>query len=275
MKTTPLNAVQTRALNTVRSVGRAAIDTRDDVRGLRWTFTRTLYGTFTGRCERDMLVRQLYHIGNKSLVFVAVTLGFLGMVLVFQTCLQVNKITGDLSQIGSDWVRILVHEFGPTLTAMMMATRVGAGIAAELGSMQVTEQVDALRMCGVDPIDYLVVPRFLAHIIMSVVISIFAVVVAMAVGTLTAYLSFHVNPRTFFDIEKVQSGDVILGLLKCMAYGAAIPVVSSYCGLGARGGSQGVGAATTRAVIGSSFAVLVLDFFLSGLGYRFLQHNGS
>jgi phospholipid/cholesterol/gamma-HCH transport system permease protein len=141
--------------------------------------------------------------------------------------------------------------------------------------MTVTEQVDALRMCGVDPIDYLVVPRFLAHIIMSVVISIFAVVVAMAVGTLTAYLSFHVNPRTFFVIDKVQSGDVILGLLKCMAYGAAIPVVSSYCGLGARGGSQGVGAATTRAVIGSSFAVLVLDFFLSGLGYRFLQHNGS
>jgi phospholipid/cholesterol/gamma-HCH transport system permease protein len=71
----------------------------------------------------------------------------------------------------------------------------------------------------------------------------------------------------------VQSGDVILGLIKCVCYGAAIPVVSSYCGLSARGGSQGVGAATTRAVIGSSFAVLLLDFVLSGLGYRFLQHN--
>jgi phospholipid/cholesterol/gamma-HCH transport system permease protein len=195
------------------------------------------------------------------------------MVLVFQTCLQVNKITGDLSQIGSDWVRILVHEFGPTLTAMMMATRVGAGIAAELGSMTVTEQVDALRMCGVDPVDYLVVPRFIAHILMSIVITVFAVVVAMAVGTMTASISFHVNPRLFLDLEKVQSGDVILGLMKCVAYGSAIPVVSSYCGLSARGGSQGVGAATTRAVIGSSFAVLLLDFVLSGLGYRFLQHN--
>jgi len=275
MKNAPLNAAQNRALDAVRGVGRAALDTTADVRGLRWLLMRTLYGTFKGRCERQMLVRQLYHIGNKSLVFVAVTLGFLGMVLVFQTCLQVNKITGDLSQIGSDWVRILVHEFGPTLTAMMMATRVGAGIAAELGSMTVTEQVDALRMCGVDPVDYLVVPRFLAHIMMSVVITIFAVVVAMAVGTLTAWLSFHVNPRTFFDIEKVQWGDGALGLMKCVAYGSAIPVVSSFCGLGARGGSQGVGSATTRAVIGSSFAVLVLDFMLSGFGYRFLQHNGS
>jgi phospholipid/cholesterol/gamma-HCH transport system permease protein len=239
--------------------------------------TKTFFGAlawlFRGKRTPGAVLTQLYQIGNRSLLFVCVTLGFLGMVLVFQTCLQVNKITGDLSQIGSDWVRILIHEFGPTLTAMMLATRVGAGIAAEIGSMTVTEQVDALRMCGVDPVDYLVVPRFIAHIIMSIVISVFAVCVAMAVGTLTAQLSFHVNPRTFFILDKVQSGDVILGLMKCIAYGAAIPVVSSYCGLSARGGSQGVGAATTRAVIGSSFAVLLLDFILSGLGYRFLQHS--
>jgi phospholipid/cholesterol/gamma-HCH transport system permease protein len=181
-----LTQAQSRALESVRGVGRAGIGAAEDARGLRWLFARTLYGTIAGKCERAMLVRQLYHIGNKSLIFVAVTLGFLGMVLVFQTCLQVNQVTGDLSQIGSDWVRILVHEFGPTLTAMMMATRVGAGIAAELGSMTVTEQVDALRMCGVDPVDYLVVPRFIAHILMSIVITTFAVVVAMGVGTMTA-----------------------------------------------------------------------------------------
>ncbi len=264
-----------KALDSVRSVGRGAIGVAADARGLRQMFARTLWGVATFKLERTLLVRQLYHIGNRSLVFVAVTLAFLGMVLTFQTCLQVNKITGDLSQIGGDWVRILVHEFGPTLTAMMLSTRVGAGIAAELGSMTVTEQVDALRMCGVDPVDYLVVPRFVACIIMCVVITTFAVLVALAAGTLTASVAFHVNPRVFLDFDKVQSGDIILGLLKCMAYGAAIPVVSSYCGLGARGGSEGVGAATTRAVIGSSFAVLMLDFVLSGLGYAFLQHDGG
>src|SRR4030095_14090976 len=124
---------------------------------------------------------------------IAVTLGFLGMVLVFQTCLQVNRITGDLSQVGAEFVKILVHEFGPSLTAMMLATRVGAGIAAEVGSMVVTEQVDALRMCGVDPVEYLIVPRFLASLVMTLVLTIFGAVVALGLGALTAKLSFHVN----------------------------------------------------------------------------------
>jgi phospholipid/cholesterol/gamma-HCH transport system permease protein len=263
----------TGALNMVRGVGKAGLAMAEEAGQLRRLLARTLRGVFRGPIERHEVWRHLYHIGNRSLLFVAFTLGFIGMVLVFQTCLQVNRITGDLSQIGSDWVRILVHEFGPTLTAMMLATRVGAGIAAEVGSMQVTEQVDALRMCGVDPVDYLVVPRFLACIVMTVAITTFAVVVALALGTVTASISFHVNPRLFLDFEKVQSGDVILGFLKCVAYGAAIPLVSAHCGLQARGGSVGVGTATTRAVIGSSFTVLVFDFVLSGLGFRFLQHN--
>jgi phospholipid/cholesterol/gamma-HCH transport system permease protein len=262
-----------RLVGTVRTVGKAGIAVGEGARGLRWLALRTFVGTARGAFERANLVRQMYFIGNRSLLFVCATLGFLSMVLVFQTCLQVSKITGDLSQIGSDWVRILIHEFGPTLTAMMLATRVGAGIAAEVGSMTVTEQVDALRMCGVDPVDYLVVPRFLATIVMTVVLASIAIVVALGAGTATALLSFHVNPVTFLVFDKVQSGDVIVGLSKCVAYGAAIPIVSSYFGLSARGGSQGVGQATTRAVIGSSFAVLVLDFVLSGLGYHFLQHD--
>jgi len=202
---------------------------------------------------------------------VAVTLGFIGMVLVFQTCLQVNRVTGDLSQVGAEFVKILVHEFGPTLTAMMLATRVGAGIAAEIGSMVVTEQVDALRMCGVDPIEYLIVPRFIACLVMTAVLTVFGVVVALGLGALTAYTTFHVNPHIFFDFGRVLWGDLAVGLAKCLAYGAAIPVVSGYCGLTARGGSEGVGSATTRAVIGSSFAVIVLDFVLSGIGYFTVQ----
>jgi phospholipid/cholesterol/gamma-HCH transport system permease protein len=262
-----------RLLGGVRSVGQATLAIGEGARGLRWLTVRTLVGAVRGSFERQNLVRQMYLIGNRSLLFVVATLGFLSMVLVFQTCLQVSKITGDLSQIGSDWTRILIHEFGPTLTAMMLATRVGAGIAAEVGSMTVTEQVDALRMCGVDPVDYLVVPRFLASMVMCLILASIAVVVALGAGTLTALLSFQVNPVLFLVFDKVQSGDIIIGVTKCLAYGAAIPIVSSYFGLSARGGSQGVGQATTRAVIGSSFAVLVLDFCLSGLGYHFLQHD--
>ena len=102
--------------------------------------------------------RQLYAVGNKSLVFIIVTLGFIGMVMTYEACLQLSRVTGDYSQIGANFIRLIVSDFGPTLTALMLATRVGAGIAAEIGSMKVTEQVDALRMSGVLPIDYLIVP---------------------------------------------------------------------------------------------------------------------
>ncbi|HEX9103476.1 MAG TPA: ABC transporter permease, partial [Polyangia bacterium] len=150
---------------------------------LRWV-ARGRRGTSITRGE---VLRQLYQIGNRSLLFVCVTLGFLGMVLVFQTCLKVNRITGDLSQVGGEFLKILVHEFGPSLTAMMLATRVGAGIAAEIGSMVVTEQVDALRMNGVDPVDYLIVPRFLASLVMTGVLTTIGVGAAIIMGALTAY----------------------------------------------------------------------------------------
>ena len=259
----------------IERVGTGAVETVRAAGALRRVFLRTLAGAVRGRRPPGEVLHQMYHVGNKSLLFVGVTLGFIGMVLVFQTCLQVNRVTGDLSQVGAEFVKILVHEFGPTLTAMMLATRVGAGIAAEVGSMVVTEQVDALRMCGVDPVEYLVVPRFLASLVMTLVLTIFAIIVALGLGTLTAYLSFNVNPRIFLDMGRVGFGDVIVGLLKCIAYGAAIPVVSGFCGLMARGGSEGVGWATTRAVIGSSFAVILLDFILSGVGYFLIQAGGA
>ncbi len=263
--------MSTRVRSSIERSGALVLDGVDAGRELFSVFARTLRGALRGRREPGEVARQMYQVGNRSLLFVAVTLGMLGMVLVFQTCLQVNRVTGDLSQVGAEFLKIMVHEFGPTLTAMMLATRVGAGIAAEIGSMVVTEQVDALRMCGVEPVDYLIVPRFLACLIMMIGLYAFAIVIAYSLGMLTAYTSFHVNPRVFFDPGKVVYGDLIIGLTKCVAYGAAIPVVSGYCGLSARGGSEGVGWATTRAVIGSSFAVILLDFILSGLGYVLLQ----
>jgi phospholipid/cholesterol/gamma-HCH transport system permease protein len=218
-----------------------------------------------GKRTRGEVLKQMFQIGNRSLLFVCVTLGFIGMVLVFQTCLQVNRITGDLSQVGAEFIKILVHEFGPSLTAMMLATRVGAGIAAEVGSMVVTEQIDALRMNGVEPIDYLIVPRFLASVVMTGVLATVGVAVALGMGALTAYYSFHLNPVVFIDPSHVRPADLVTGTVKCAFYGGAIPIVAGWCGLGARGGSEGVGTATTRAVIASSFVVILLDFVISGV----------
>jgi phospholipid/cholesterol/gamma-HCH transport system permease protein len=212
---------------------------------------------------RGELVRQLHAIGNRSLVFILVTLGFIGMVMTYEACLQLARVTGDFSQVGSQLLRLIISDFGPTLTALMLATRVGAGIAAEIGSMKVTEQIDALRMSGVLPIDYLIVPRFLASLVMTLVLSVFGGLVMFTAGGLTAKYSFAVNPTLFFDASAIRGRHVVLLVVKALAYGAAIPVVAGFCGLRARGSSEGVGWATTAAVIGGSLAVIVLDFVIS------------
>jgi phospholipid/cholesterol/gamma-HCH transport system permease protein len=209
------------------------------------------------------IARQLYAIGNRSLVFILVTLGFLGMVMTYEACLQLSRVTGDFSQLGSQYLRLIVSDFGPTLTSLMLATRVGAGIAAEIGSMKVTEQIDALRMSGVLPIDYLIVPRFVASLVMTLVLSVFGGLVMYGAGGLTAKYSFGVNPGLFFDASMVRGRHLVLLLAKSLAYGAAIPIVAGFCGLRARGSSEGVGWATTAAVIGGSFSVIVLDFVIS------------
>jgi len=207
--------------------------------------------------------RQMHAIGNRSVVFIVVTLGFIGMVTTYQACLQLGRVTGDYSQVGGQALRLIVSDFGPTLTSMMLATRVGAGIAAELGSMKVTEQIDALRMSGVLPIDYLIVPRFLASIVMTLMLTVLGGLVMHAAGGLTAQYSFGVHPSTFWDLSHVRPRHVALLVIKATAFGGAIPVIAGFCGLRARGSSEGVGWATTAAVIGSSFAVIVLDFLIS------------
>jgi phospholipid/cholesterol/gamma-HCH transport system permease protein len=219
--------------------------------------------TRTRRSPKGEVVRQMYAIGNRSLVFIIVTLGFIGMVMTYEACLQLSRVTGDFSQVGQQYIRLIISDFGPTLTAMMLATRVGAGIAAEIGSMKVTEQIDALRMSGVLPIDYLIVPRFTAAWIMTLMLTVLGSVVMFGAGGLTAQYSFGVNPHLFFDISLVRPRHVVLATIKATSYGAAIPVVAGFCGLRARGSSEGVGWATTAAVIGSSFAVIVLDFAIS------------
>ena len=224
----------------------------------RWIARRDLPGR-----PRGELWNQLASIGNRSLVFIAVTLGFIGMVMAYEACLQISRVTGDFSQIGGQLLRLIVSDFGPTLTALMLATRVGAGIAAELGSMKVTEQIDALRMTGVLPIDYLIVPRFLASLVMTLVLSVIGGTVMYTAGGLTAKYSFGVNPELFFDASLIRGRHVVLLVVKAVAYGAAIPVVAGFCGLRARGSSEGVGTATTAAVIGGSLAVIVVDFAIS------------
>jgi phospholipid/cholesterol/gamma-HCH transport system permease protein len=230
-------------------------------------FIRTLYYCFRGRPDFGAIVRQMFEIGNRSVVFLTVVMGFIGMILVFQGGLQVKRVLPEFSMVGASYLELLIRDLAASIGALMLATRVGAGIAAEIGSMVVTEQVDALRMCAADPIDYLIKPRFIASLVMTVCLVVWAAGIAMLTGMVTAYVMFDINPKTFFNLQLVDAGDLIVGLAKCVSYGAAIPVVAGHSGLTTHGGSEGVGWATTRAVVNGSLAVIVLDLILSAIGY--------
>ncbi len=209
----------------------------------------------------------MYEIGNKSFVFLTITMGFIGMIMVYQSGLQTKRVVPDFSLLGATYLELLMRDFAASIGALMLATRVGAGIAAEIGSMVVTEQVDALRMCAADPIDYLIKPRFLASIVMTTALVIWGGFVAFSAGGAVGHVAFGISWRTFASMQLVGHGDLVTGLVKCVAYGAAIPIVSGYCGLTTFGGSEGVGWATTRAVVNSSLAIIVLNFFISGAAY--------
>jgi phospholipid/cholesterol/gamma-HCH transport system permease protein len=249
----------------VADLGTAAIELFESGRELYSVFVRVLYYAATGRRrrERGAVVRQMFEMGNKSVAFISITLGALGMIITYQIGIQQARIVPDYTMLGAMYLELVVRDVAASLGALMLATRVGAGIAAEIGSMVVTEQVDALRMCAADPIEYLVVPRFLASLVMTGALIVWAAFVMYWTGAATAYLAFGVSPSMFFNLSYVHWGEVVTGLTKCVAYGAAIPVVSAYCGLTAFGGSEGVGWATTRAVVNSSLATIVLNFLIS------------
>ena len=251
----------------IASLGDALLGLVRTGRDLYSVFVRTLYYVVRGRRERGAVGYYMYEIGNRSLFFITVVMGFMGMILIYQAGVQNKRILPDLSMLGATYLELLVRDLAASIGALMLATRVGAGIAAEIGSMVVTEQVDALRMCAADPIDYLVKPRFIASIVMVTCLIIWSAVVAFVMGLVTAWAVFDVNPLTFINLSMVNFPALLTGLVKCLAYGAAIPIVSAQAGLSTFGGSEGVGSATTRAVVNSSLAVIILNLVISATSF--------
>lgn len=223
------------------------------------------------RMERAAAVHQAHRLVDfNGLFFIAVIMSFMGSILVVQACTQGRRLIGDLSPVGPGFLQLLVREFGPTTVALMVAARYGASVASELGAMQVTEQVDALRMTGADPAAYLVAPRVFAGLAVLLPLAIFGTTVAFVVGGVAGYYGFDVGWDSYFRMTLVSGSDVAVGVAKALAFGVAVPLVSCHTGLSAYGGSTGVGRATTNAVIGSSVLVLVLDFFIGAVGYAVL-----
>lgn len=252
-------------------LGRPVVGAFRDTVSLANLFLDTFIAIAKGRAARRQVLHQAFEIGNRSLPFVVITLGVLGFITVYQVATQVAQILPDFSMLGAAFIQMMCREFAPTITGLMVATRVGSGIAAEIGSMVVTEQVDALRMCNADPVEYLLAPRTLASGVMLVMLSVVGVVSATVAGMFIAKLGFGIPYQTFLKLDLVGISDVVTGVVKALAYGLAIPVIAGQAGLTASGGSAGVGTATTRAVVNTSFAVIVLDFIISGVSYVLFQ----
>ncbi|MCZ7681888.1 MAG: ABC transporter permease [Sandaracinaceae bacterium] len=187
----------------LEALGGSVVEVARDVRALLAMFVTTVRIAARGKLERRLVVEQMHVIGNRSVFFVSVTMGFIGMILVFQSALQAMRIVPDLTLLGATYTELLVRDLAASIGAMMLATRVGAGIAAEIGSMVVTEQVDALRMCAADPIEYLVVPRFIASVVMTFCLLIWGGFVAFFAGMLTAERGLR---RELPDLRQLHAG---------------------------------------------------------------------
>jgi phospholipid/cholesterol/gamma-HCH transport system permease protein len=212
------------------------------------------------------IVEQLESIGLGSLTVVLLTGTFTGMVLALQSGITLDQF-GARSMVGRLVSASMVKELGPVLTALMVTGRVGSGIAAELGSMMVTEQINALRALGTDPVRKLVVPRILAGIIMVPILTVVADGVGMVGAWLITTTQLKVAGSVFWNsvVLGLYIQDVWMGIIKPFFLGFVLVTIACHVGLRTKGGTQGVGRATTSAVVAGSVAVLIMDFLVTKL----------
>jgi phospholipid/cholesterol/gamma-HCH transport system permease protein len=210
------------------------------------------------------LIYQIYFIGVKSQSVVLITGAFTGMVLAAQTYFQFHEVRMDTATLAVVGVS-MCSELGPVLTGLMVAGRVGAAIAAELGTMRVTEQIDALRTLATHPVDYLVVPRLAAAHITLPLLTVESVAVGIGAGYVVGVYLLGIDPAYSWHnmVRYTGAVDVFIGLIKAFIYGGLVALIGCYKGMGCGEGAEGVGRATTEAVVYSSIAILISNFFLT------------
>lgn len=225
---------------------------------------RTAGYAFRGAMTRRSVFAQMQEMGARSFPVTSLTLLFTGMVLALQIGFSFLKVFNEPLYVGRIIGISIVKELGPVLTAMVFAGRVGAAIAAEIGTMKVTEQIDALYTLGTNPIRYLAVPRFIAALTMLPMLTIYSDALGIFGGLVVAILRFDIPSTVYLDeVNALQLREVFHGLIKSVAFGLVVVTVSCYKGLTTTGGAEGVGKSTTAAVVISMVLILVGDYFLS------------
>lgn len=219
-----------------------------------------------GAIEKDLLMAQFDQIGVRSLSIVIITSTFIGMVLALQTAYSLSDFGGKLF-IGKVVSLSLVRELAPVLMSLMVGGRVGAGITAEIGTMKVTEQIDALRALATNPVRKLVVPRVIATTLMFPLLTIVSFFLGIMGGLLIAMFTLHLDANFYIRsvIDTVKYNDLASGIGKTFFFGFTTGLIACYNGLRTTGGADGVGRSTTMTVVTAAITVLIMDFFLTKL----------
>ncbi|MDZ7406630.1 MAG: ABC transporter permease [candidate division KSB1 bacterium] len=253
--TTVFKTVGQGALLHFENIGRFSILIATMLRSLRDT-----------RIYLRRIPEQMYIIGNRSLPIVLITATFSGMVTSVQAAYQITGYV-PLYVVGSAVGESMILELGPVITALVLAGRVGASIAAELGTMRVTEQIDALESLAINPVAFLVIPRVVAGMFMLPVLTVFADFVGIVGGWLISVATIDLTTTEFFKGFRLwfKVWDAVYGIIKSVFFGISITLIGCYEGFHTTGGAEGVGRATTRAVVAACLVILVLDYVLAAL----------
>ncbi|MBA8667427.1 ABC transporter permease [Holosporaceae bacterium 'Namur'] len=242
-------------LEFVKSLGRLGIFTYETVKSC-----------FSGKFYFKVLFKQMIEIGYYSLPVIGLTAVFTGAVLALQSYTGFSRFNAE-SSIASVVVLSITRELGPVLAGLMLAGRIGAAIAAEIGTMRVTEQIDALYTLNTNPFNYLVIPRVLAGIIMLPCLVLIADIIGVFGGYLVSIYKLGFSPHTYLrsTIQFLEPKDVTSGLIKASAFGFVVTIMGCYHGYNSKGGAQGVGSATTNSVVAASILILFTNYIITGL----------
>jgi phospholipid/cholesterol/gamma-HCH transport system permease protein len=250
--------------NFISKIGRGVISYIKKIGDIFLFFIQTIICLFTNKIRIKELVKQMYSIGVMSLPVVLITGAFTGMVLAVQSFYQLKQFTLETA-IATIVGLSMTRELGPVLTALMLSGRIGAAMSAELGTMKVTEQIDALESLSVNPVRYLVVNRFIACVVLTPILTIFSIFIGIVGGYFIGVKMLGVSSVFFINNLKshVMVDDIFSGLMKAVFFGGVIAIVGCYKGFNAKHGAEGVGKATTESVVLSCIIILISDFFLS------------
>ncbi len=247
-------------------LGRGFLKFLNDCGGIFLFFLRSLFYSFIPPYRFKLLIKHMEFIGVKSWLVVILTSLFSGMVIAYQVNIALAKV-GSQSILGGVVALTLTRELGPVLTAVVVVARAGSAISAELGSMRITEQIDALKIMAINPIQYLMSPRLWAAVIVLPLLTAISDFVGIVGGYVIGTLLLHIDPGLLKArmIDMVELKDIMSGIIKSIFFGVFLITVCGYKGFYASGGTEGVGKATTEAVVISTVGILIADYILTTL----------